>query len=83
MNTFSGADGTPAIFAGGTFNGNPLTMSAGIAALSFLKENKKEVYPFFTRAGKSIRQGDKRILRDSQHSRKTHECRIYDALVVW
>ena len=51
MNTFSGADGTPAIFAGGTFNGNPLTMSAGIAALSFLKENKKEIYPFLHEQG--------------------------------
>ena len=27
MNSFSGAEGTPAIFAGGTFNGNPLTMA--------------------------------------------------------
>ena len=26
MNTFSGAEDTPAIFAGGTFSGNPLTI---------------------------------------------------------
>ena len=51
MNTFSGADGTPAIFAGGTFSGNPLTMAAGIAALDFLKENKEEIYPFLHEQG--------------------------------
>ena len=33
MNTFSGADKTPAIFAGGTFSGNPLTMAGGIGML--------------------------------------------------
>ncbi|GIS76248.1 MAG: hypothetical protein CM1200mP12_19670 [Gammaproteobacteria bacterium] len=31
MNTFSGADKTPPIFAGGTFSGNPLTMAGGLA----------------------------------------------------
>ena len=37
MNTFSGAENTPAIFAGGTFSGNPLTMASGIGALEYLK----------------------------------------------
>ena len=40
MDTFSGSDNAPFIFTGGTFSGNPLTMSAGIAAIEYMKENK-------------------------------------------
>ena len=54
MNTFSGADNTPTIFAGGTFNGNPLTMVGGIAALEHLKENQKEIYPYLHEQGNRI-----------------------------
>ena len=54
MNTFSGADDTPTIFAGGTFNGNPLTMAGGIAALNYLKENKEEIYPYLHEQGNRI-----------------------------
>ena len=46
MNTFSGSENTPAIFAGGTFSGNPLTMASGIGALEYLKENKADIYPY-------------------------------------
>ena len=46
MNAFSGTDDTPAIFAGGTFNGHPLTMVAGITILEYLKENQNEIYPY-------------------------------------
>ena len=45
MNSFSGAENTPAIFAGGTFNGNPLTMAGGIGALEYLRDNKEKIYP--------------------------------------
>jgi len=38
MNTFK------VIFAGGTFNGNPLTMTAGAAILQYLKEHP-DIYP--------------------------------------
>ena len=51
MNTFSGAEDTPSIFAGGTFSGNPLTMAGGIAALEYLKENREEVYPYLHEQG--------------------------------
>ena len=51
MNTFSGADDTPAIFAGGTFSGNPLTMAGGIGILEYLKENKDLIYPYLHEQG--------------------------------
>ena len=54
MNTFSGADKTPAIFAGGTFSGNPLTMAGGIGMLEYLKENKEKFYPYLHEQGNRI-----------------------------
>jgi len=54
MNAFSGSDNTPPIFAGGTFNGHPLTMAAGIAILKHLKKNKKEIYPYLHKQGDRI-----------------------------
>ena len=51
MNSFSGAEDTPAIFAGGTFSGNPLTMAGGIGALEYLKENKEHIYPYLHEQG--------------------------------
>ena len=54
MNTFSGVDDTPAIFAGGTFNGHPLTMVAGIAILEHLKENQEEIYPYLHEQGNRV-----------------------------
>ena len=46
MNVFSGRDGASAIFSGGTFSGNPLTMSAGIAATTYMRDHKDEIYPY-------------------------------------
>ena len=54
MNTFSGAEDTPAIFAGGTFSGNPLTMASGIGAIEYLKENKEEIYPYLHEQGNRL-----------------------------
>lgn len=54
MNAFSGSDNTPPIFAGGTFNGHPLTMAAGIAILKHLKKNKEEIYPYLHKQGDRI-----------------------------
>ena len=60
MDTFSGADDAPFIFTGGTFSGNPLTMSAGIAAIQYMKDNKDEIYPYLKaqgdRLGREINQ---------------------------
>jgi len=54
MNTFSGKDGAPYIFTGGTFSGNPLTMSAGIAATSYLREHQDEIYPYLMEQGNRL-----------------------------
>jgi len=54
MNTFSGADKTPTIFAGGTFSGNPLTMVGGISMLEYLKKNKEKIYPYLHEQGDRI-----------------------------
>lgn len=51
MNTFSGANGAPMIFAGGTFSGNPLTMAGGVAALEYMDEHKAEIYPYLHEQG--------------------------------
>tara|TARA_Y100000590_G_scaffold126302_1_gene144365 strand:+ start:2777 stop:4150 length:1374 start_codon:yes stop_codon:yes gene_type:complete len=51
MNAFSGADKTPAIFAGGTFSGNPLTIAGGIGMLEYLKENQEEIYSYLHEQG--------------------------------
>ncbi len=51
MNSFSGTEDTPAIFAGGTFSGNPLTMAGGIAALEYMNAHKDEIYPYLHEQG--------------------------------
>ena len=52
--------GRQGVFAGGTFSGNPLTMVAGAAVLSHLKNNAEQVYPQLesegTRLGNSINE---------------------------
>ena len=45
MAVFGGRGGDKRIFHGGTFNGNPLSMIAGQAVISHLKENKDTIYP--------------------------------------
>lgn len=47
----SGARG---VFAGGTFNGNPLTMAAGAATLRTLRARKDELYPRLARIGDTL-----------------------------
>ena len=54
MNAFSGEDNTPVIFAGGTFNGHPLTMVASIAMLEHLKKNQEDIYPYLHEQGNRI-----------------------------
>ncbi len=38
-------------FSGGTFSGNPLTMAAGIAAVEFLRDHQREIYPYLREQG--------------------------------
>ena len=54
MAVFSGKGGERRIFHGGTFNGNPFSMVAGIAALSYLKEHKDTVYPSLMEKGNRL-----------------------------
>ena len=51
MDTFSGANDAPAIFAGGTFNGNPLTMAGGVAALEYMRVHQDQIYPYLHKEG--------------------------------
>jgi len=45
--------GEEAVFAGGTFGGNPLAMAAGVAALTYMKEHP-EIYPYLQREGERL-----------------------------
>jgi len=54
MNTFSGKDSAPYIFTGGTFSGNPLTMTAGIAATTYMRDNQDEIYPYLMEQGNRL-----------------------------
>jgi glutamate-1-semialdehyde 2,1-aminomutase len=39
------------VFLGGTFSGNPLTMAAGVAALTHMRDNKDTIYPYLNEQG--------------------------------
>ncbi len=54
MNCFSGLDGAPWIFSGGTFNGNPLSMAAGIVALTGMRDSKDTLYPYLMEQGNRL-----------------------------
>lgn len=51
MNCFSGKDGAPWVFSGGTFGGNPLSMTAGIAAMREMRDTKDTLYPYLAEQG--------------------------------
>ena len=51
MNCFSGRDGAPWMFSGGTFNGNPLSMTAGVAAVTEMRDNRDSLYPYLAEQG--------------------------------
>jgi len=46
MACFSGGDMSKWVFSGGTFNGNPLTSVAGIAALTEMRDTQDTLYPY-------------------------------------
>lgn len=54
MNTFSGRDKAPYIFTGGTFSGNPLTMTAGIAATTYMRDHQDDIYPYLMAQGNRL-----------------------------
>ncbi|MGB9629053.1 MAG: aspartate aminotransferase family protein, partial [Thermodesulfobacteriota bacterium] len=45
------------LIGGGTFSAHPLTVSAGLAMLRFLKDHSKEIYPFLESKGEGLRKG--------------------------
>jgi glutamate-1-semialdehyde 2,1-aminomutase len=49
---------------GGTFSANPLTMSAGLATLKHLKQNKSTIYPRINKIGAIIRKGLKKVFSE-------------------
>ena len=51
---------------GGTFAANPLTMTAGLATLKHLKQNKSDIYPKINKIGNRIRAGLKRVFLDAK-----------------
>jgi glutamate-1-semialdehyde 2,1-aminomutase len=50
---------------GGTFAANPLTMTAGLATLQYLKQNKETIYPKINKIGLRIREGLERVFSDA------------------
>ncbi len=56
MNCFTGKDGAPFIFCGGTFSGNPLTMAAGTAAVTAMRDQKDTLYPYLHEQGSRFRE---------------------------
>lgn len=50
---------------GGTFAANPLTMTAGLATLQYLKQNKAVIYPKVNKIGHRIREGLESVFSDA------------------
>lgn len=51
---------------GGTFAANPLTMTAGLATLKYIKENKLAIYPKINKIGDRIRKGLKKVFSEGR-----------------
>lgn len=51
---------------GGTFAANPLTMTAGLATLEHIKQNKSSIYPKINKIGSVIREGLKKVFLEKQ-----------------
>lgn len=51
---------------GGTFAANPLTMTAGLATLKYVKQNKSAIYPKINKIGNRIREGLKKVFLEEK-----------------
>jgi glutamate-1-semialdehyde 2,1-aminomutase len=51
---------------GGTFSANPMTMTAGLATLNFLRKNKQQVYSKINRLGGMARKGLAKLFDESE-----------------
>ena len=56
---------TRCAIGGGTFSANPMTMTAGLMTLDFLKRNKQQVYRKIDRLGGMARKGLTNLFADS------------------
>jgi glutamate-1-semialdehyde 2,1-aminomutase len=51
---------------GGTFSANPMTMTAGLQTLNFLKKNKQQIYSKIDRLGEMARKGLDKIFTEAR-----------------
>ena len=51
---------------GGTFSANPVTMTAGLATINYLKKNKNNVYSKINRLGDNARKGLAKIFSEAK-----------------
>ena len=51
---------------GGTFSANPVTMTAGLATLNYLKRNKNNIYSKINRLGDNARKGLAKIFSEAK-----------------
>ena len=51
---------------GGTFSANPITMTAGLATINYLKKNKNSIYKKINSLGEETRKGLGKIFSDSK-----------------
>jgi glutamate-1-semialdehyde 2,1-aminomutase len=56
---------TRCAIGGGTFSANPMTMTAGLKTLNFLKKNKQQVYSKIDRLGDMARKGLAKLFAES------------------
>jgi glutamate-1-semialdehyde 2,1-aminomutase len=56
---------------GGTFSANPMTMTAGLATLNFLKKNKEQVYSKIDKLGGMARKSLDKIFAEAQITSQT------------
>jgi glutamate-1-semialdehyde 2,1-aminomutase len=54
------------VFSGGTFSGNPMTMAAGIAALTYMRDNRQALYPHLNGQGDRLAREVNAFCEDHQ-----------------
>lgn len=69
MHTFVGDNGTPPVFTGGTFTGNPMSMATGVAAVDYMKSHP-EIYGHMEEQGNRLNAAFNGF--SSQHNMPVH-----------
>jgi len=60
------------VFLGGTFSGNPLTMAAGVAALTHMRDNRDTIYPYLNEQGQRLADRVNRFCEERQMGAQLH-----------